>query len=107
MLVTCLRTRSDALVAALALVGIVAHLTLRYAAGVNPSAANLPLLAVLVIGGLPLVLRLLWKGAHGEFGSDHLAGVSIVASALLHEYLAGAIVVLMLSGGGPTHGVGT
>jgi heavy metal translocating P-type ATPase len=99
MLVTWLRTRSDALVAALALVGIVAHLTLRYAAGVNPSAANLPLLAVLVIGGLPLVLRLLWKGAHGEFGSDHLAGVSIVASALLHEYLAGAIVVLMLSGG--------
>ncbi|WP_210405701.1 hypothetical protein [Paludisphaera borealis] len=34
-----------------------------------------------------------------EFGSDLLAGISIVASALLGEYLAGAFVVLMLSGG--------
>ena len=39
------------------------------------------------------------RSLHGEFGSDHLAGVSIVASVLLGEYLAGAIVVLMLSGG--------
>ena len=60
---------------------------------------NVPLLVVLVAGGTPLVLRLVWRGLHGVFGSDHLAGVSIVASLLLHEYLAGAIVVLMLSGG--------
>ena len=35
----------------------------------------------------------------GEFGSDLLAGISIVTSVLLGEYLAGALVVLMLSGG--------
>jgi heavy metal translocating P-type ATPase len=35
----------------------------------------------------------------GEFGSDLLAGISIVTSLLLQEYLAGALVVLMLSGG--------
>jgi heavy metal translocating P-type ATPase len=93
------RTSPHALVAVLALSGILGHLSLRYLTGSGASAANLPLLAVLLIGGLPLVLRLAWKGVHGEFGSDHLAGVSIVASALLHEYLAGAIVVLMLSGG--------
>ena len=34
-----------------------------------------------------------------EFGSDLLAGISIVTSVLLGEYLAGSIVVLMLSGG--------
>ena len=34
-----------------------------------------------------------------EFGSDLLAGLSIAASAVLGEYLAGSIVVLMLSGG--------
>src|SRR5206468_2640743 len=34
-----------------------------------------------------------------EFGSDLLAGISIVASVLLGEYLAGSVVVLMLSGG--------
>jgi heavy metal translocating P-type ATPase len=42
---------------------------------------------------------LIWQAAHAKFGSDQLAGVSIVASAFLGEYLAGAIVVLMLSGG--------
>ncbi len=54
---------------------------------------------MLLVGGSPLVLRLIWRGLRREFGSDHLAAVSIVASALLGEYLAGAIVVLMLSGG--------
>ncbi len=34
-----------------------------------------------------------------EFGSDLLAGLSIVTSAWLGEYLAGVLVVLMLSGG--------
>ena len=34
-----------------------------------------------------------------EFGSDLLAGISIVAAVLLQEYLAGVLVVLMLSGG--------
>jgi hypothetical protein len=33
----------------------------------------------------------------GEFGADHLAGVSIVASVWLREYLAGTLVVLMLA----------
>src|ERR1700751_3296708 len=34
-----------------------------------------------------------------EFSSDLLAGISIVTSVLLGEYLAGTLVVLMLSGG--------
>ena len=76
-----IRTSPHALVTVLALAGILAHLSLRYLTGSSASAGNLPLLAVLLIGGTPLVLRLVWKGAHGEFGSDHLAGISIVASA--------------------------
>jgi P-type E1-E2 ATPase len=36
---------------------------------------------------------------HAEFGSDLLAGLAIIASVILGEYLAGSIVVLMLSGG--------
>ena len=35
----------------------------------------------------------------GQLGADWLAGISIVAATLLGEYLVGAIVVLMLSGG--------
>ena len=87
---TRLRASVDPIIAIAAVAGILAHFIF---------TTNVPLQAVLVIGGVPLVLRLLWKGAQGEFGSDHLAGISIVASAMLGEYLAGAIVVLMLAGG--------
>ena len=44
-------------------------------------------------------MRLALRALRGRFGSDFLAAVSIVAAVLLQEYLAGAIVVLMLSGG--------
>jgi len=83
----------------LALAGVAAHLSLRFLFHAGDPLAGAPLLAVLAVAGVPLVLQLLWRSLHGEFGSDHLAGVSIVASFLLHEYLAGAIVVLMLAGG--------
>ena len=52
------------------------------------------------MGGIPLVVELAWRVAHEGFGSDLLAGISIVTSIVLDEYLAGALVVLMLSGGG-------
>jgi hypothetical protein len=61
-------------------------------------AKALPLYTVLV-AGVPLVLSHALELLRREFGSDLLAGVSIVAAVLLQEYLAGAFVVLMLSGG--------
>jgi heavy metal translocating P-type ATPase len=61
--------------------------------------ADLPLVLMLLVGGLPLVGDLLAKLLTGRFGSDLLAGISIVTSMLLGEYLAGVLVVLMLSGG--------
>ena len=61
--------------------------------------AELPLVIMLVIGGVPLVGDLALKLARGTYGSDLLAGLSIITSVLLGEYLAGVLVVLMLSGG--------
>ena len=61
--------------------------------------AQLPLVIMLVLGGVPLVWDLLSKLFRGTFGSDLLAGISIVTSVVLGEYLAGVLVVLMLSGG--------
>ena len=94
-----LTERGHVAAAALAFAGVAAHLLLRFVWHASSSMADAPLLAVLAVAGIPLVLALVWRALHGEFGSDHLAGVSIVTSALLHEYLAGAIVVLMLAGG--------
>ncbi len=59
----------------------------------------MPLFVTLALGGLPLTLDLATKLLKWEFGSDLLAGMSIVASVLLGQYLVGAIVVMMLSGG--------
>ena len=87
-----------------AIAAILVHLVLRFVVGTSLEIRglpthDLPLLAALLCGGAPLVFDLLVKVLRGEFGSDLLAGISIVAAALLGEYLAGAIVVLMLSGG--------
>jgi heavy metal translocating P-type ATPase len=87
------------IIAALAVVGIVTHLVLRWGTGTSPAARDLPLYIVLAAGGVPLVLSLTLKLVRRQFGSDLLAGISIVSAVLLEEYLAGAFVVLMLSGG--------
>jgi heavy metal translocating P-type ATPase len=96
--------RTQAAVAGLALLAIACHLLLRFAVrpagtilGLEP--ADVPLVLALALGGAPLVLELLLKVCRREFGSDLLAGISIVTSAVLGEYLAGTLVVLMLSGG--------
>jgi heavy metal translocating P-type ATPase len=58
-----------------------------------------PLYAVLGFGGGPLLFGLIRKILSGDFGSDILAGLSIITAIWLDQYLAGALVVLMLSGG--------
>jgi heavy metal translocating P-type ATPase len=71
----------------------------RFVPGRGLVLADLPLVLMLLIGGIPLVGDLLAKLVTGSFGSDLLAGISIVTSVILGEYLAGVLVVLMLSGG--------
>jgi heavy metal translocating P-type ATPase len=89
----------ETFIAVLALVSIVLHLALRYLFTVPLHASRAPLYVTLIIGGVPLLITLLRKLLAREFGSDLLAGISIVTSVLLGEYLVGCIVVLMLSGG--------
>lgn len=119
-------SKSENIIAALSLLGIGGYLVLQYALNIGhevytlslnatlSSAAvgvyqgqyalsiqlvQLPLIAVLALGGIPLVYQLIVKLVHGDFGADLLAGLSIVTAVLLDEYLAGSLVVLMLSGG--------
>lgn len=92
-------TERATIIAALAVAGIVTHLALRWGTDTSTAARDLPLYVVLAAGGVPLVLSLALKLVRRQFGSDLLAGISIVAAVLLGEYLAGAFVVLMLSGG--------
>jgi heavy metal translocating P-type ATPase len=93
------RWDSERYIAGITLLGIVLHLILRYIIATPRTFWSLPLWVVLTIGGVPLVLKLAKKAIAGEFGSDLLAGISILTAVFLGEYLVGAIVVLMLSGG--------
>lgn len=94
-----LERRKTTLIALLAVAGILVYLVLRYGFSLPAAQADYALFAVLALGGIPLVFELGRKLFRFEFGSDLLAGISIVTSVLLGEYLAGSIVVLMLSGG--------
>ena len=86
-------------IAVITALGIVAYLMTYYLLHLPISQCRWILISVLAAGGGPLVFALTRKAFAGEFGSDLLAGMSIVTSAVLGEYLAGSIVVLMLSGG--------
>ena len=119
-------SKSENIIATLSILGIGCYLVLRYALDIGHDVytlavnaaltsaiaslyqgqfsfsfalVQLPLLAVLALGGIPLVYQLIVKLFRGDFGADLLAGLSIVTAVLLHEYLAGSLVVLMLSGG--------
>ena len=89
----------DTAIAAIALLGILAHLTLRFPLGAPDTQYSLPLLAALLLGGVPQVWMVIHRVLSGRFDADILAMVSIVTSLILHEYLAGTIIVLMLAGG--------
>src|SRR6266511_3962812 len=97
--VAILHRRRTSVIAVFAAAAILAHLVLRFALRTPPGISQIPLLATLVFGGVPLVYELSRNLLQRKFGSDLLAGISIVTSVLLHEYLAGSIVVLMRSGG--------
>jgi heavy metal translocating P-type ATPase len=86
-------------IAVATLIAIALTLAFRAISDIDPLLADQPVFAVLVVGGSILVVKLIAAMLKGEFGSDLLAGISIVTSVLLGEYLAGALVVLMLSGG--------
>ena len=95
--------RTQTVIASGAILAIVTHLAWRWLGSSTTDtpvrSADIPLLLALALGGGWLVLGLLARLVRGEFGSDLLAGISIVTSVLLAEYLAGTLVVLMLSGG--------
>jgi heavy metal translocating P-type ATPase len=92
-------SRKEVLIAFLAMAAIAVHLVMRFGFRLGEPARDYPLSVALTLGGAPLVWELFRKLLKREFGSDLLAGISIVTSVILGEYLAGTLVVLMLSGG--------
>src|SRR5689334_18244854 len=61
--------------------------------------AQWALITIILLGGIPLLWKTLRQLAHGEVGVDVIAILAIGGSLILGQYLAGAIIVLMLAGG--------
>ncbi len=93
------RYSQESVIALMASLGIIAHLVLWLVFQVPEFYYELPLYFVLIVGGSFLVVQLILHLIRFEFSSDLIAGVSIVTAVLLQQYLVGAIIVLMLSGG--------
>jgi heavy metal translocating P-type ATPase len=56
-------------------------------------------LATLLVGGAPLVYQTLRGMLRGRFAADIVATLAIVTAALVGQYFAGVVIVLMQSGG--------
>lgn len=78
---------------------IILYLSLHYAFHVESRISTLPLWVAVTVGGLPLLYDLARQVLKRQFGSDVLAGLSIVTATLMQELLVATIIVLMLSGG--------
>ncbi len=95
-------SRRDWVLSAVCLLAITLHFMLRlmHLPPVGTlAAADIPLIAVILPGGIPLVLRILLKLFRGDFGADLLAVLAFITGAWLGEYLAAVLIILMLSGG--------
>jgi len=89
----------EAYIAILTAISIAMHVAFQYLIPDLQRYSLYPLYITLALGGGYLVFDLVRKLFSFKFGSDLLAGMSIITAILLEEYLAGALVVLMLSGG--------
>ena len=60
---------------------------------------NIPLLFIIVMGGIPLFLQIIIKLFNRNIGADLLAAIALITGVILHEYLAATLIILMLASG--------
>lgn len=89
----------DGILAIATLVAIALYLVLKFAVGLAGWAAVWPLVAIVVVGGIPLTIDVVKGAIEARGGADMLAAISIITAVLMGEWLVAAIIVLMLSGG--------
>ncbi len=96
ILVNFLKSKWQSFIALLSLIAIAIHLIL---IALNTTVANVPLLCLIVIGGVPLFLQIILKLLRGNFGADSLAAIALITGIILQEYLAASLIILMLASG--------
>lgn len=80
----------------ISLTGIVLSFVFQYTSTISP---NLPLIVAIVLGGIPSIFQIIAKLVKGDLGADSLAAIAIVTAVVLHQYLAAALIILMIASG--------
>ncbi len=80
----------------ISLTGIVLSFVFQYTSTIPP---NLPLIIAIVLGGIPSIFQIIAKLVKGDLGADSLAAIAIVTAVVLHQYLAAALIILMIASG--------
>jgi heavy metal translocating P-type ATPase len=62
-------------------------------------SSHTPLLIIIAGGGVPLVIQIMLKLFKSGIGVDFLGAIELVAAAVLEQYLAAVLIILMLAGG--------
>lgn len=83
-------------IAIFSVIAISIHLSMRF---IDSSLALFPLYLLIIIGGIPLCLQIMYKLFRGNFGADLLAAIALITSIILDEYLAASLIILMLASG--------
>ncbi len=63
------------------------------------SITNIPLLSVIIIGGIPILLEIILRLFRGDLGSDLLAAIALITAIYLEQFLAADLIILMLASG--------
>jgi len=88
---------ADVRLALLTLAFLLAGAVVRFT--VDPSTADVVWIVGLVLTGAPVVWRTIRSALSGHFATDLVAMLAIVTAVLLHQPLAGLVIVLMQTGG--------
>ena len=91
-----LKSKWQSFIALLSLIAIASYFLLMAS---NSTFANVPLLCLIIIGGVPLFLQIILKLLRGNFGADSLAAIALITGIILQEYLAASLIILMLASG--------
>lgn len=101
-----LKSKWQEIVAATSLLAMLLHLILKFTLPNHTvpylaalATENLPLTFLMIFGGLPLLYQILGKALKGDLGADLLAFIGLITAIYLDEYLASALIILMLSSG--------
>ena len=60
---------------------------------------DIPLLIIIAVGSVPLLWDIIKKLIKFDLGADILAAIALITAAILGEYLAAVLIILMLAGG--------